>query len=61
MLLRLDDFAVLVVAAIAANIMRALGGAALRAHGARRDGGLVVGAAACVGDCSTSLSLGYCH
>ena len=56
-----DDLAVLVVTAVGAHVVRELGGAALRAHGARRSGELAVGRTTGVGGAAALLLLGYCH
>lgn len=57
-LLRLDNFAVLVEAAVRAHAMRKLDLAALRAHGTRGRRDLVVGAATGVGAARPILRLG---
>ena len=57
----LDDFAVLVEAAVRAHAMRKLHFAALRAHGTRRCVDAVVSAATSMGACTTRFLLRYCH
>ena len=59
-LVRLDDFAALVVAAVRAHAVRELHFAALRAHGTRGGVDAVVAAAAGMGAGTARLALGYC-
>ena len=60
-LLRLDDLAVLVEAAVRAHAVGKLSLAALRAHGTGRGCDLVVGATTCMSAGAAHFLLRYCH